>query len=93
MAVSVGKISLVTSLWLGVVASAIGVVYVTFDVRRHTSQLAELNDHRQSLQVEKGQLLLEKSALASYSRVEKIATEQLNMRVPSGHEVVVVNDQ
>lgn len=93
MTISVGKLSLVSTLWLLVVASAISVVYVTFDVRRHTSQLAELNYRTQNLQVETGQLLLEKSALASYARVEKIATGQLNMRVPSGHEVVVVAAQ
>lgn len=93
MAFSGGKLLLLCILWLIVIASAMSVVYVTFDVRRHTSQLAQLNDQSQRLQVETGQLLLEKSALASYARVEKIATNQLNMRVPNGHDVVVVNIQ
>lgn len=93
MAFSGGKLLLLCILWLIVIASAMSVVYVTFDVRRHTSQLAQLNDQSQRLQVETGQLLLEKSTLASYARVEKIATNQLNMRVPNGHDVVVVNIQ
>ena len=78
-------------MWLSVLVSAIAVVYVTFDVRRHTQQLAQTSKKAQHLQIETGQLLLEKSALAAYARVERIATEQLNMRVPTGHEIVVVN--
>ena len=66
---------------------------VTFEVRRQTQQLAELDHHRQQLQVETGQLLLERSALAAYARVEQLATEQLDMRVPSGHDIVVVGGQ
>ena len=91
MPISLGKLSVVSVLWLLVVVSAMSVVYVTFEVRRHTSQLAQLSDRAQLLQTETSQLLLEKSALAAYARVEKIATEQLNMRVPTGHEIVVVN--
>ncbi|BCD97803.1 cell division protein FtsL [Marinagarivorans cellulosilyticus] len=90
MVISKSKLSLVGILWVGVVVSAISVVYITFDVRRHTQALAVLNNQTQTLQVETGQLLLEKSALASYARVEKIATQELSMRVPTGHEVVVV---
>ncbi|HEY7771848.1 MAG TPA: cell division protein FtsL [Marinagarivorans sp.] len=90
MVVSKPKLALVGVLWVAVLVSALSVVYVTFDVRRHTQQLAALNDHAQTLQVETGQLLLEKSALAAYARVERIATGELNMRVPTGHEIVVV---
>ena len=88
--VNKGKFLLLMLLWLAVLCSAIAVVYVTFDVRRHTQQLAELDTSAQGLRVETGQLLLERSALAAYARVEQVATEQLNMRVPSGHEIVVV---
>lgn len=93
MTISLGKLLLLTFLWVSVVVTAIAVVYVTFDVRRHTSQLANLNNHSQNLHIETGQLLLEKSTLASYARVEKIATTQLDMRVPNGHEIVVVRVQ
>ena len=90
MIISKSKLSLVSILWMSVVVSAVSVVYITFDVRRHTQALAVLNNQTQTLQVETGQLLLEKSALAAYARVEKIATQDLKMRVPTGHEVVVV---
>ncbi len=84
------KLLAIAVLWLGTMASAVSVVYVTFEVRRHTQALAQLNEQTQALQIESGQLLLEKSALAAYARVEKIATEKLGMRVPTGHEIVVV---
>jgi cell division protein FtsL len=85
-----GKLLLIGVLWGALLASALAVVYVTFDVRRKTQTLANLGDQTQALQVETGQLLLEESALAAYARVEKIATEKLGMRVPTGHEIVVV---
>ena len=85
-----GKWIVLCSIWLAVIASAMSVVFVTFDVRRHTQQLALLNDAIQQLHVETGQLLLERSALAAYARVESIATDKLFMRVPNGHEIVVV---
>lgn len=88
-----GKLTLVGILWLSVVVSGIAVVFVTFDVRRHTQEMDTLNHQAQELQVETGQLLLERSALAAYARVEKLATEELKMRVPNGHEVVVVRAQ
>jgi cell division protein FtsL len=91
MLIKKGKFTLIGILWLCVLVSAIAVVYVTFDVRRYTQELAQTSKKTQNLQIETGQLLLEKSALAAYARVERIATEQLNMRVPTGHEIVVVN--
>ncbi len=93
MAVSRAKLTFTGVVWLAVLVSAISVVYVTFDVRRHTHQLSELSKNMQELQVEAGQLLLEKSALAAYARVERIATQEVGMRVPNGHEIVVVTLQ
>jgi cell division protein FtsL len=93
MVVNRAKLTLTGVVWLAVLASAISVVYVTFDVRRHTHHLSELSKSMQELQVEAGQLLLEKSALAAYSRVERIATQEVGMRVPNGHEIVVVTLQ
>lgn len=88
-----GKLILISLLWVAAVLSALAVVFVTFDVRQHTQALAELNLKAQELQVESGQLLLERSALAAYARVEKLSTEQLQMRVPNGHEIVVVGER
>ena len=88
---STGKLVIVILLWVALLVTALAVVYVTFDVRRKTQVLASLGDQTQALRVETGQLLLEESTLAAYARVEKIATETLGMRVPTGHEIVVVN--
>jgi cell division protein FtsL len=77
-------------LWLSLFVSAIAVVYTTYRIRHFTQAGAHLAQLQHAFQVENGQLLLEKSALATYARIEKLATHDLNMRVPTGHEIVVV---
>jgi len=81
---------LVVVSWLGVISSALAVVYVSHSCRTLYAELATLERYANNLQVEWGQLLLEQSSLASYSRVEQLATEQLGMRAPRPDEIVVV---
>jgi len=80
-------------LWLACVASAMGVVYNAFVSRKATQELEELRRESNSLQVESGQYQLEKSTLAAYSRIEKIAVEDLGMSVPSTDKTVLVYKQ
>jgi cell division protein FtsL len=82
---------LVVVSWLGVVSSALTVVYVSHGCRTLYAELAILEQHANELQVEWGQLLLEQSYLASYARIEQLATEQLQMRAPRPSEIVVVS--
>lgn len=83
-----------TCLWLLVVASALGVVASTQEVRRDVNQLETLRREAAQLQVEWGQYLLEQSTWAAYSRVEGIATQELNMLAPTSERVVMVtNDE
>ena len=58
--------------------------------RERTSQLQALVREHDQLQVQWGQLLLEKSTWGSYARVEQTARTQLDMYLPAVQEIVVV---
>jgi cell division protein FtsL len=78
------------SLWLLCVVSALGVVNSTFESRQLIKELESLRDQTNAFKVEVGQYELEKSALASFSRVESIAVENLNMEMPQSDNTVLV---
>ncbi|MGD9662623.1 MAG: cell division protein FtsL [Porticoccaceae bacterium] len=77
-------------LWLVVILSALAVVYASHRCRLLYSELAILQQTENNLQVAWGQYLLEQSSLASLSRIEKIAINELGMRVPEIKEVIMV---
>lgn len=81
---------LVVVVWLSSVGSAMGVVYSTYESRKATQALEELRREAAGLQVVSGQLLLEKSSWSAYSRVEKVALEELNMVIPEVEKTVLV---
>lgn len=82
--------TLIVSLWMAVVGSAMGVVFTTHKARMATHELETLRHQAADLHVESGQLLLEKSSLSAYARVEKNAIENLDMTVPSIEHMVIV---
>ena len=77
-------------LLLVVCISALGVVYATHSSRHLLNDLQTLENERNALQVEWGQLLLEQSSLISQGRVEDIARAELKMIIPSQEDIVVV---
>lgn len=81
---------LIAGLWLGVVGSALGVVFLSYQTRIATHELEKIRHTAADLHVESGQLLLEKSSLSAYARVEKEAIEKLDMTVPSIEQMVIV---
>ncbi len=74
---------MVAILWLGCVISALAVVYESHLARKSTANLENARRELNALQVESGQLLLEKSSLTAYSRVENAASSQLHMINPN----------
>lgn len=71
--------------------SAVSIVYVT-DLNRHQySELQNLQQARNDLNVQYGQLLLEQNTWAAPARVQQIAEQQLNMYLPEPQQVVMVN--
>lgn len=69
-----------------VIISALGVVTSQHKSRKLYIELQKEKDHTQQMEIEWGQLQLEQSTWATPARVERIATRQLQMRLPqSGH--------
>jgi len=81
---------LVACLWVSVILSALAVVGTTQQVRRDVNQLETLRREASHYQVEWGQYLLEESTWAAYSRIEAIASQELNMFAPNTEHVVPV---
>jgi cell division protein FtsL len=78
------------SLWLLVMVSALGVVHATHRARLATHELEKLRHEAADLHAESGQLMLERSSLAAYARVEQVALKELEMTVPPIDQVVIV---
>lgn len=87
-----GAYLLTSVLWSAVIASATAVVYSTHLTRHAFYEYQRLEKQSNALQVEWGQLLLEKSTQAAQLRVERLAQNKLGMTTPSLAEVVVVKD-
>lgn len=74
--------------WMVLVVSALMVVYSKFTLRGKVSELQILSSQLSDAQVELGQLMLEQGTVASYDRVERYASQELQMRAPEYDEVV-----
>jgi cell division protein FtsL len=81
---------IIALLWLGSVVSALAVVYESHLARRATANLENTRRELNALQVESGQLLLEKSSMTAYARVETVAGAQLKMVNPSNVRFIAI---
>lgn len=75
---------------LAVLFSAVGVVYAKYASRKHFVELQSLRAEREAVDVEWGRLQLEQSTWATHSRVERMARNKLDMRLPMAEEVMVI---
>jgi len=80
----------VALLALAVLASALGVVYAKHRSRVLFVQLNELQQQRDAMNVEWGQLQLELSTWANQSRIEQIARRRLRMHNVDFDQVVMI---
>lgn len=71
-------------------ASALAVITASHQTREQYGRLQQLEREQQQLQTEWGQLLLEESAWSSPARIERLAMERLEMRLPDVDEVEVI---
>ena len=76
---------------LAVIASGVGVVYAKYSSRKYFVELQNLRGERDAMDIEWGRLQLEQGALATHWRIESIARERLEMRMPSDTEVIVIS--
>lgn len=75
---------------LTLVSSAVAVAYSAHKARLYLNDLQKLEGQRDQLETEWGQLLLEQHAWGAYTRVGKLASEQLQMRNPAPTEIMMV---
>ena len=80
-----------TFLILILVACALSVVTSQHKARKLFVELENEQALAQRLSVEWGQLQLEQSTWAMHARVEKIASEQLHMRLPEASRVQILS--
>ena len=78
-------------LTLILVACGLSVVTSQHKARKLFVELENEQSLAQRLSVEWGQLQLEQSTWAMHTRVEKIATEQLHMRLPDASRVQILS--
>ncbi|HKQ31551.1 MAG TPA: cell division protein FtsL [Burkholderiales bacterium] len=79
-------------IWLlaGCMASAMAVIELRHESRVLYAQLQKLQQERDGLNVEWGQLLLEEGAWSQHRRIESVARSQLGMELPNPQQVHVV---
>jgi cell division protein FtsL len=73
------------------IACALGLISAQHQARKLFTELAKVQGEEKQLEVEWGQLQLEQSTWATHARVEKLATQALDMRVPEAAKIRTVN--
>lgn len=86
----IGRLTIV--LWLFVCISAVSVVYSNYRARALFNEWQTSLKAQQQYEVEWGQLLIEKSALATYARLERLAAEKLSMVVPKVQQMQIIKE-
>ena len=81
----------VATVALLVVLSANSVIYSTYQTRKLVAEFQQLQNMRNDMEVEWGQLLLEQSTWGSFNRVERLASKRLKMIVPEPNKIVMVS--
>lgn len=83
-----GRVNLI--LGAAVFATALALVWVRHESRTQFVELQALNEARDELNIEWGRLQLEQATWAEASRIERLARDELDMRVPRPDEVRVI---
>ena len=82
---------IICSLLALVVVSGVGTVYVKHISRSLFVELQSLEHQQDELQIEWGKLELEQSTWATHDRITHVAGEQLDLFMPPGDSIEVVN--
>ena len=82
--------SVLGSLLLIVIASALGVVYSKHESRKLFVQLQSLEKERDRMDIEWGKMQLEQSTWATHARIERLARKKLDMTIPDAKNVVII---
>jgi cell division protein FtsL len=77
-------------LLLAVVASAVSAAYAKHRSRKLFIELQVLQEQRDAMNVEWGQLQLEQSTYTTHGRIEGAARERLGMHNPTAQQVTII---
>ena len=83
-------VMLAIALALAAIATAVGVIEVKYLTRTDFGTLQQVRAERDELDVEWGRLQIEEAALTSHTRIEDNARRKLDMYLPEGGEMRVV---
>lgn len=81
----------VAALWVVALGSAAGAIYSKHRARELFVTLERLNNQRDNLEVEWGQLQLEQSAWSTHAFVERVASTKLKMATPPPKDIELVS--
>ncbi len=81
----------VGGLWVLALGSAAGAIYSKHRARELFVTLERLNNQRDNLEVEWGQLQLEQSAWSTHAFVERVASTKLKMATPPPKDIELVS--
>ena len=76
-----------TTLVMLVMVSAIACVYAKHQSRKLFAELQELIAERDRMEVDWGRLQIEQGTWSTYARVEQVAREKMNMRLPNAGQI------
>jgi cell division protein FtsL len=82
---------IVAVLWVVALGSAAGAIYSKHRARELFVSLERLNNQRDNLEVEWGQLQLEQSAWSTHAFVERVASTKLKMATPPPKDIELVS--
>ncbi|WP_251978974.1 cell division protein FtsL [Salinicola avicenniae] len=85
-----GRGILLAVMVLAILFTALSITTTTHLTRVQYARLQKLESQRDALQTEWGRLLLEESTWSSPARIESLASQRLEMRVPSVGDVKVI---
>ena len=88
--VKLSELAAAALLAIGVAVSGLWLIRAEHDARQLFVELEELKREQDRLQVDWGRLQIEQSTMATHSRIESIARERLNLRVPTAEQVSIV---
>jgi cell division protein FtsL len=77
-------------LWLAMIFSALSVVYVRNLERHYVHELEQIKRDNNQLELQKAQLLLERSMWANPDRIRRLADQQLKMKQAKPSAVLYV---
>jgi cell division protein FtsL len=78
-------------LWVAALGSAAGAIYSKHRARELFVTLERLNNERDNLEVEWGQLQLEQSAWSTHAFVERVASTKLKMASPPPKDIELIS--